>query len=140
VNTNSERGDRNGSRCTYHAIVRIPIRYSSARGWIVRAVGLLPRWSYVDIGADSVRVRMGWAFRTRIARTNIAEVTRSDRYVLSTGVHGWNGRWLVNAAGPPLVVIRMSDGQRAFVLGYPVRLRELLVSVVDPESVIAALA
>jgi hypothetical protein len=55
-------------------------------------------------------------------------------------VHGFNGRWLVNGSGRGIVGIRLDPVQRAYVIGAPVRLRELLVSVTDADAVAAALA
>ena len=58
---------------------------------------------------------------------------------LSLGVHGWRGRWLVNGAAGPLVALEIEPPVRARVIGIPVRLRELFVSVDDPDAVIAEL-
>jgi len=46
--------------------------------------------------------------------------------------------WLVNGAGRPILSVELSPPQRAYVMGIPVRLRELLVSVSDPSVVAAA--
>jgi hypothetical protein len=121
--------------------VRFPIRYSPGRGWMLRIVGLPQRWSYVDVRDDTFEVRMGWGFWATCRRADVQSATRQDfrRAVISTGVHGWRGRWLVNGAGAPITSITFTQPQRAFVMGFPIRLRELLVSVDDPESLIAAL-
>lgn len=54
-------------------------------------------------------------------------------------VHGLAGRWLVNGSGEGIITITLEPSERGYVLGFPVRLRELLVSVADPKSVKAAL-
>ena len=59
---------------------------------------------------------------------------------VTAGAHGWRGRWLVNGASSPIVAIRLRSPTRAWVAGYPVRLREVLVSVADPDALIAALS
>ena len=46
-------------------------------------------------------------------------------------MHGWRGRWLVNGAHRPIARITLALPGRARVLGFPVQLRELLVSVDD---------
>jgi hypothetical protein len=46
-------------------------------------------------------------------------------------VHGWRGRWLVNGAHRPIATITLALPARARVLGFPVRLRELLLCVDD---------
>jgi len=54
-------------------------------------------------------------------------------------VHGFGGRWLVNGSGRGILSIRLNPGQRAYVMGVPVRLRELLVSVAECPALAAAL-
>jgi hypothetical protein len=61
------------------------------------------------------------------------------RIPLTRGVHGWAGRWLVNGTGDGILVIRLERRQRGYVAGFPVKLRELLVSVHDTEGLGAAL-
>ena len=55
-------------------------------------------------------------------------------------MHGWRGRWLVNGAAGPLVALEIAAAGHARVLGFPVVLRELLVSVDEPEPLIDALS
>lgn len=120
-------------------MTRFPIRYSWVKGLILRLVLALQRWSYVDVGDDVVRVRMAYAFATKFRRRDIAHVSREKRVWVTAGVHGWRGRWLVNGASGPIVAIKLDQPVRAFVLGFPVKLRELQVSVADPDAFIAAL-
>ena len=103
------------------------------------ALGVAPRRSYLELATDRVRIRMGWSFRAEIPRPSL----RSPRRVpnaISIGVHGWRGRWLVNGAAGPLVAVAIDPPAPARVLGFPIRLRELTVSVEDPEAVIAELS
>ena len=62
-----------------------------------------------------------------------------QRRALSVGVHGWRGRWLVNGASAPLVGIVLHDPVPARVLGFRIHLREVIVSVDDPDGLVAAL-
>jgi hypothetical protein len=64
----------------------------------------------------------------------VANTTRLDKKPLSRGVHGFGGRWLVNGSGDRILTINLEPMQRARVLGIPVRLRQLLVSIDDPEA------
>jgi hypothetical protein len=82
---------------------------------------------------------MGWAFRARFPRAAVLRAARLDRRVFSRGVHGFGGRWLVNGAGGPILAITLDPPQRARVVGLPLRLRELLVSVDDPAALAARL-
>ncbi len=110
---------------------RFPISFD---GWyrpFSRLFGLPPSSAYVELDGDHVDVRMGWAFRARVPRPTVASASALAIRPLSRGVHGFAGRWLVNGAGRDVVSIRLDPAQRAFVMGVPVRLRELLVSVDD---------
>jgi hypothetical protein len=110
--------------------MRIPIRYSKPWRWLLSIFLLPPRVSYVQIDAETVKVRMGWAFRTRFPRSNVTDVA-NRRPVVSIGAHGWKGRWLVNGAHRPIAVIRLGQPARGRVVGFPVTVRELWVSVED---------
>ena len=62
-----------------------------------------------------------------------------DGFVGGIGVHGWRGRWLVNGAANGLVAVEIDPPACARVLGVPVRLRYVRVSVQDPDALVAAL-
>ncbi len=93
----------------------------------------------VEVDDDAVVVHYGVGFRGRVARSAVRSVSRSHRRVLSWGAHGWRGRWLVNGSSHGIVVLGIEPRQPARVVGWPVRLRELDVSVDDPEGLVAAL-
>ncbi len=82
---------------------------------------------------------MGWAFRAAFPLSSIASVTRFDRGTISRGVHGFGGRWLVNGSGTGILDIELRPTQRAFVMGFPVRLQHLLISLDDSAGVEQAL-
>jgi hypothetical protein len=119
---------------------RIPISFESWYGWLSSALGLTRSRSYLAVGQDEVDVRMGWAFRSRFPRSAIATVAALDLRPLSRGVHGFGGRWLVNGSGRGILSIKLTPDQRAYVMGVPIRLRELMVSVGEPSRVAAALS
>ncbi len=109
---------------------RIPIKYSKVWSWLLTSM-LLPRnLAYVEIDGDTIRVRMAWAFRVKFTRGDISTVDK-HRPVVSIGVHGWRGRWLINGANRPIASVTLALPARARVVGFPVHLRELLVSVDD---------
>ncbi len=103
------------------------------------ALFLRPSESYIELRGGAVAVRMGWAFRGEFPRAAIASARRSEARPLSRGVHGLTGRWLVNGSGQGLVSLSLRPWQRGYVLGFPVRLQELIVSVEEPEEFIRAL-
>lgn len=120
---------------------RFPIKFEATYARLSRALLISPSASYVEIDGDKVSVRMGWAFRAKFDRSRVAGTTLSgERIPLTRGVHGWGGRWLVNGAGDGVVAIDLEPRQRAYVMGFPVSLRQLQVTVEDPPALAAALA
>lgn len=121
-------------------MTRFPIQFDTAYAALSAALFILPSDSYVEIAGQDVSVRMGWAFRATFDRRCVARAAPWGKRVwLTRGVHGWGGRWLVNGAGEAIVAVDLEPAQRAAVAGVPVRLRQLLVSVADPEEVARAL-
>ena len=119
-------------------MIRIPIRYGPPWQWILPLLGLPRGFAYIQVKGDEVKVRMGWAFLVKFSRLDVIEVV--DRQaVVSIGAHGWEGRWLVNGAHSPIATIRLSRPARGLVLGFPVTVRELLVSVDDRDALRRAL-
>ncbi len=118
---------------------RFPIRFDGWYAILSSALMLPPAESCVEVDGEEVRVRMGWAFRCRFPRAAIASAVAADMRPLSRGVHGFAGRWLVNGSGQGILAIDLTSSQRAYVMGFPVRLRQLLVSVAEPEALAKAL-
>jgi hypothetical protein len=102
-------------------------------------LGAGPRFSSVRIDGDRLRVRMGWSFRADIPLASVRSVEPFKGLVGGIGVHGWRGTWLVNGAARGIVSIHIDPPVRARVLGVPVRLKILQVSLEEPEELIAAL-
>ena len=120
--------------------VRFPITFNPWYRLLSSALGLFPSRAYVQIQGEQVEVRMGWAFRARFRRSDISSAAPLDIRPLSRGVHWLRGCWLVNGAGRGILRIQLSPAQRAYTIGLPIRLRELLVSVSDAPRVATALA
>jgi hypothetical protein len=118
---------------------RFPIRFDPGYRALSGALLLAPSRSFVEVERDEVRVRMAWAFRARFPRSAVVSATEHRGKTLSRGVHGFAGRWLVNGSGDGLVSITLEPRQRGYVLGFPVRLSNVLVSVEDPAGLMSAL-
>ena len=118
---------------------RFPISFDRWYGVASSLVGLPPSTAYVELDGGQVVVRMGWAFQARFPRSAVASTSALGIRVFSWGVHGFGGRWLVNGSGRGILSIRLDPAQRAHVLGVPVRLRELRVSVTEGSALAAAL-
>ncbi len=119
--------------------MRFPIRFDRVYGLVSTALLLFPSDSFVEVAGDSVHVRMGWGFRSSFPLSAVRGVTPLARRPLSRGVHGFAGRWLVNGSGDGILTIELEPAQRAHVLGFPVRLRELLVSLEEPDALARSL-
>ena len=122
------------------ASVRFRITFDRWYRALSTVLGLPPSSSYVSVAHDQVEVRMGWAFRSRFPRAAVVSGSELDIMPLSRGVHGFGGCWLVNGSGRGIVRLELSPRQRAYVLGLPVRLQSLLVSVAEPSALIGAVA
>jgi hypothetical protein len=120
---------------------RFPIRFSSGNGILFRGLLISPSNSFVELHDDSMTVRLGWAFSARIPRRLVARAGpgKPPRIPLTAGAHGWAGRWLVNGAPDGIVAIELTEPVRAYVAGFPIRLRHLSVSLEDPDGFLAAL-
>ena len=107
---------------------------------VVSTLSLLPPSdAYVSVEPDEIEVRMSWGFRSRFPRTAITSAVPDAMRPLSRGVHGLSGCWLVNGSGRGIVKVELSPDQRGYVMGIPVKLRQLSVSVADPAALVAAL-
>ena len=94
-------------------MARFPVAYSRPMSLLLGALGLGARGAWVAVEDAAVEARMGWAFRARFPHSSVKAATRSDQRVISRGVHGRNGRWLVNGATRGLVRIDLASGQTA---------------------------
>ena len=85
----------------------------------------------VEVSRSALLVSLGWSFRVAVPRGAITAVDSVPWRRHSIGAHGWRGRWLVNTTTGPLVRIRIDPATTGRVLGVPVRIRELTLSVDD---------
>jgi hypothetical protein len=102
-----------------------------------------PRHSTIRVGDDGVVVRMGlagWTFAAEVPRSSITGATQVSGPVWGWGAHGWRGRWLVNGSGTGLVRLTIEPAARGRCLGYPLRVRELILSLADPDAFISAVS
>jgi hypothetical protein len=85
----------------------------------------------VDVSRSALLVTLGWSFRVAVPRGAIQAADSVPWRRHSIGAHGWRGRWLVNTATGPLVRIRIAPTTTGRVLGVPIKIRELTLSVDD---------
>ncbi|UXA04705.1 hypothetical protein KXD96_17020 [Mycobacterium sp. SMC-2] len=101
-------------------------------------VGLGPKRSELRVDAETLHVKMGWAFEAHIPLASITRAERADDRVFPLGVHYSSGRWLVNGSGKGLVALTIEPPVDAKAVTRPISLRSLSVSVIDPDALIAA--
>ena len=88
-----------------------------------------------------LKVKMGlggWAYSASVPRASLTGATPASGPVLGWGAHGWRGRWLINGSSRGLVRITIDPPSRGRCLMVPVKLRELTLSLEQPEAFIAA--
>jgi hypothetical protein len=122
------------------AATRYPIRFNELARVLFRGVFIRPSACFVALDAADVRVQMGWTFRAYFPRSSVSRAALGVEGIsLGLGVHGFAGRWLVNGSLDGLVTLHLAPTQSARVLGIPVTLRELQISMDDPQALLAAL-
>ena len=102
-------------------------------------LGMGPANSSATVEGDTLHVAMGWAFAADIPLASITDAKPNSGRVLGWGVHGWRGRWLVNGSSQGIVELTIDPPVQARVLGVSTTLRNLRVSVTDPDAFIASL-
>ena len=101
-------------------------------------IGLGPKNSELRVEAGNLHVKMGWAFTVDIPLTSIKSAEPINTRVYSAGVHYRFGRWLVNGSVKGLVKLTIEPAAQAQVWKTSVTVRELWVSVTDPDTLVAA--
>ncbi len=122
---------------------RFEFRYDSWFGPLQGLLGLGRSRSHVTVGDGVVEVRMGWGFRAIVPIASIVAVESTEqpgRWWWGWGVHGWRGRWLVNGSMRGLVSVTIDPPSPARTIGFPLQLRELVVSLEEPEAFVETIA
>ncbi len=114
------------------------LRYGAISRVALKLVGSGPEHSGVAVSDADLAIKMGRIFDGRAPRTSVASARALTDTVISRGVHGWRGDWLVNGDGGGLVEILFEPPMRGHVMWVPVSVRRLRVSVDDPAGVVAA--
>jgi hypothetical protein len=105
---------------------------------LMALLGMGPQAARVVIDPQDIAVHMGWAFRAHIHPDAVQVAEPDHAPVLGWGVHGFRGRWLVNGSSRGMIRLHIEPPAQARVLGFPVRLRMLRLSLVDPPGFLAA--
>jgi hypothetical protein len=120
------------------------MRYSPFMRVLLALLLAGPRHTRIHLDDRELELRMGvggWCFATRVPRSSVRSVeVRTERLRgWGWGAHGWRGRWLVNGSMRGLVDVAIDPPVRARCLGWPIRLRLLIVSLEEPARFVEAL-
>jgi hypothetical protein len=120
---------------------RFPIRFGRFNAALMTLFGMAPNRSFIEVTDDEVLVRMGWAFSATLPRSSIADIRRRGYVWWAFGVHslGWTtSRWVVNGSGHGMVEVVLDPPARGRTLGKSIQLREIWLSLDDPDEFVAA--
>jgi hypothetical protein len=113
-----------------------PLSYSSVLLPLFTVIGLGPRQSGAWVSQESVRVVMGWGFRSTFPRSSVQKIGPESEAVMAWGVHGWGGRWLVNGSSSGVVRVDIEPAAKAWIVAIPVKLKTLWLSVTSPRELV----
>ncbi len=119
--------------------MQFPLRYGRFSRLLMTVLASGPRRSGVSLDDAGLSVSMGMSFHGHAPAVGPEVGAGAEQTVVSRGVHGWRGDWLVNGAGDGLVEARFDPPMAGRVLMVPVRVRRLRVAVDDPDGLAAAL-
>jgi hypothetical protein len=128
---------------TVGKVIAVPTELRYERWYLALSVplGLGPKNSEVRVEDGTLHVKMGWAFDGHIPVASITKAEATSERAFTWGVHYSSGRWLVNGSVKGLVALTIEPPATAKI--WPrnsVRLRALVLSVTDPDALIAACA
>lgn len=99
---------------------------------LLSALGLGPAFSRVTFQDRTLFVRFGYGFLAEIPYSAIYNARPEPGMISGIGVHGWRGTWLVNGSAYGLVGFDVDQKVKTRVLGFPVRLLHLRMSLLEP--------
>lgn len=122
-------------------VFAVPTELRYERWYLALSVplGLGPKRSEVRVEDGTLHVKTGWAFDAHIPVASITKAEATNERAFTWGVHYSSGRWLVNGSVEGLVALTIEPPTTAKV--WPrksVRLRALVLSVTDPDDLVAA--
>ncbi|OBA60454.1 hypothetical protein A5647_13535 [Mycobacterium sp. 1100029.7] len=114
------------------------LRYERWYVLLSTPLGLGPKHSEVRVEDGTLHVKMGWAFEAHIPVASITAAQATEERAFTAGVHYSSGRWLVNGSRQGLVALTIEPPVSAKVPLRTAALSSLVVSVTDPDALIAA--
>jgi hypothetical protein len=117
------------------------IRYSPLSRWFMTPLLLGDRHATVKLRADTLVVRMGWAFRSEIPRSSIRRSARYRDPSWAIGVHSdlRFTSWLVNGSRQGIVFLDLDPPAKGRSGPFPITIRRLGLGLDDPDGFLRAL-
>lgn len=101
-------------------------------------MGLGPARSELRIEAGNLHVKMGWAFKAAIPLASITNAEATGTRVYAAGVHFVGTHWQVNGSRQGLVALTIEPAAQTKMWRRSLPVATLVVSVTDPDALIAA--
>lgn len=123
----AENVDSNARRRQFH------FSYTPLNRRFFTLLGIGPRRTSIEVDDEQVQVNMGWSASVTIPRSAITSAEHSKKpFGFGFGVHGLPGRWVFNASNDGIVKLALDPPQRGRTLFFPIKPRELYLSLEDP--------
>lgn len=118
-----------------------PIRYSKLSRLFFAPLRLGARHAKVEVTDDTLRVRMGWAFRATIPRRSIRRAALHRDVWWAIGVHSDRKfkSWLVNGSSKGIVFLDLLPPAKGRAGPSPVTIERLGLGLEDPEGLLREL-
>jgi hypothetical protein len=112
------------------------IRYSRLSRWVMAPLRLGVRHAKVELTGDTLRVRMGWAFRANIPRRSIRRAALHRDVWWAIGVHSDRRfkSWLVNGSSKGIVFLDLLPPPKGRAGPFPITIERLGLGIEDPQS------
>ena len=118
---------------------RFEIAYTGINGPLMKVLGVGPGRGYVIVTPDDLIIKMGWAFSGTIPRSRITSAEESTKpRGYGWGVHGWNGKWVINGSDTGIVKIELDPATTVRTMIFPINPHELYISLVNPKGFLEA--
>ncbi|MGH2551136.1 MAG: hypothetical protein ACRDHN_17260 [Thermomicrobiales bacterium] len=114
--------------------------YSRFTSRLFPLLGIGPRRTSVVVTRDQIRASMGWSASITVSRSAVVSAEHSKKpFGYGSGVHGTPGRWVFNGSNDGIVKLTLDPPQRGRILIFPIKPRELYLSLEDPSGFLTEL-
>lgn len=118
---------------------RFPIKRTPPWRFLLGLFGVTTARAYLEIDEERLVARFGW-YRLELPRAQIVAVEPGQwPWWWRIGGKIWRERLGLIGAGGPVLCLRLAASQPTRLLGIPLHVQEVCISVEDPAAVQAAL-